>query len=481
MKIDPNIPNEILNFNLSVYQNIYSATLSLNNIIKKNNKFFIMQLLENKISDTTKNYLLFYRYGRIGYVGEIDIDFYINLDDALKVFLQTFLDKTGYTWESRNDITDVIFKDKYIYTDIEEDKPPIKEQNIDESNQIIDKYITFLLKIIYDENNYLEITNNLGLDSKKNPLGSLTNKQIQKAFKIINKISGIIKDDKGNLIEDLDDTQLEEINNLTSVFYSIIPTYLKTGKIPPIKTLEQLDQKIDLLNTLIDANILYNNLNNSNPANDKINNMYLKLNAQIKFIDYSNEYYKIINQYLNSNAGTTHNFKLKLSYLYEFNSQRSHESKYKTTDESYLLWHGSRTINIVSILTNGLLINPLNVIINGKMFGNGIYFANCSTKSAQYSSYDSDGYGILLLCEVKLKNIYVATKSSIKPVGYDTVHGAGKWTPNPVKHIKKDGLIIPTGELIDSKYPGSSLYYDEFIVYDQNDIKIRYIAIVNYK
>ena len=75
-----------------------------------------------------------------------DIDFYINLDDALKVFLQTFLDKTGYTWESRNDITDVIFKDKYIYTDIEEDKPPTKEQNIDESNQIIDKYITFLLK-----------------------------------------------------------------------------------------------------------------------------------------------------------------------------------------------------------------------------------------------------------------------------------------------------------------------------------------------
>ena len=47
---------------------------------------------------------------------------------------------------------------------------------------------------------------------------------------------------------------------------------------------------INLLDSILSTNIF------KYAKNDKINNMYLKLNAQIKFIDYSNEYYKIINK-----------------------------------------------------------------------------------------------------------------------------------------------------------------------------------------
>lgn len=50
------------------------------------------------------------------------------------------------------------------------------------------------------------------------------------------------------------------------------------------------------------------------------------------------------------------------------------------------LWHGSRNENWMSIMKNGLLLNP-NAQITGKMFGNGIYFANSSDKSFGYTSY----------------------------------------------------------------------------------------------
>lgn len=50
------------------------------------------------------------------------------------------------------------------------------------------------------------------------------------------------------------------------------------------------------------------------------------------------------------------------------------------------LFHGSRNENFWSIITNGLTINPCNVVITGKMFGNGTYFAPKAVKSMGYTS-----------------------------------------------------------------------------------------------
>lgn len=50
------------------------------------------------------------------------------------------------------------------------------------------------------------------------------------------------------------------------------------------------------------------------------------------------------------------------------------------------LWHGSRNQNWMSIIRNGLLLNP-DAPITGKMFSEGIYFAPSSMKSWNYTSY----------------------------------------------------------------------------------------------
>lgn len=57
--------------------------------------------------------------------------------------------------------------------------------------------------------------------------------------------------------------------------------------------------------------------------------------------------------------------------------------KNKTID---LLFHGSRNENWWSILNSGLLLRPSNAIINGKMFGTGIYAARLCRKSIGYTS-----------------------------------------------------------------------------------------------
>ena len=49
-------------------------------------------------------------------------------------------------------------------------------------------------------------------------------------------------------------------------------------------------------------------------------------------------------------------------------------------------FHGSRNENWMSILNTGLLLRPTGVVITGKMFGNGTYYADKAKKSLGYTS-----------------------------------------------------------------------------------------------
>ena len=69
----------------------------------------------------------------------------------------------------------------------------------------------------------------------------------------------------------------------------------------------------------------------------------------------------------------------------------------------FLLFHGSRTSNLAGILSQGLWIAPPEAPVTGYMFGKGVYFADMSSKSANYCfATRSNPVGLLLLCEVAL-------------------------------------------------------------------------------
>lgn len=53
------------------------------------------------------------------------------------------------------------------------------------------------------------------------------------------------------------------------------------------------------------------------------------------------------------------------------------------------LWHGTNVANVLSILSKGLFVPPTSgssIRVTGRMFGNGVYFSNQSTKSLNYST-----------------------------------------------------------------------------------------------
>ena len=84
------------------------------------------------------------------------------------------------------------------------------------------------------------------------------------------------------------------------------------------------------------------------------------------------------------------------------------------------LFHGSRSENFWSIITNGLTINPVGVVITGKAYGNGTYFAPNAIKSMGYTSSSGSKWANGTE-KVGYLGIYkVATGKRYSPHGCDT-------------------------------------------------------------
>ena len=65
---------------------------------------------------------------------------------------------------------------------------------------------------------------------------------------------------------------------------------------------------------------------------------------------------------------------------------------------------------------------------------------------------------------------------------FNSVKGIGGTHPDPKKmHILPDGVKVPMGKLVPNKeVEQTSLLYNEYIVYDESQIKIRYLINVKF-
>ena len=71
----------------------YAVTLNYTNIQHNNNKFYIIQLLQDKY---TKKYGVLYRWGRIGFFGQVNYVTYESFEEAREAFLIKLESKLEY-------------------------------------------------------------------------------------------------------------------------------------------------------------------------------------------------------------------------------------------------------------------------------------------------------------------------------------------------------------------------------------------------
>ena len=451
----PIVDIECPELNLKVYSNeieAYHFTLTLTELSENINKFFICQLLVKPTA-----FFIFTRSGRVGYKGTTKLDCFLNKQDALKSFFQLFYEKTGLTWQDRNSKDSSEFNGKYTY--ITKTTEELKSEYQIQDNgqyQILSMKVATLIKTIFNNELYSNLSFKYKLNNTKAPLGTISKKQIKMAFQILSKISDELNDS----------SKVKVLEKLSSKFYSIIPTISGMSKLPVIKSEKSVKKKQELLEILENMTVTAKKMHINT-----ISGKYLSLNCDIKEASKIDCCY--IMEYFNNSISHKRKKKMSVSAIYSINR---HNSELLNLHNKQLLWHGSRMENFVSILSRGLIINPDNVVKTGSMYGNGIYFANCVLKSANYIG-DSK-IGILLLCEVALGNSvkkYHADPSPVLSLNTHSVHGVGAYGMTNTK--KLDFYNVSVGP-ITSRNLVSSLNYDEFIVYKERQVKIRYLLLI---
>lgn len=146
--------------------------------------------------------------------------------------------------------------------------------------------------------------------------------------------------------------------------------------------------------------------------------------------------------------------RIKIINIYRIKIHSMNDKFLSSDSNKKEVFHGSSMANVLSILKNGLKINPPSTAaIAGKLFGRGIYGAINSTKSLGYcfNRWGQGGTGdaaFLFVCDFALGKCYsTTTYGCSKPNGYDSI-----WAKASSGGLHNDELIVYSENRVNPKF-----------------------------
>jgi len=223
----------------------------------------------------------------------------------------------------------------------------------------------------------------------KTPLGIVKKNAVLKAMGLLDEIKVIL--DK-NAISAKDEEHLDYLN--TEYFY-LIPNKVKNAREKRFLVYgeENWKKQKHVCTSLLDTLELLEELKSGKKElkeEAEKNELPKVFDVNIKHLKDQALLDKIINMYEKS-KNDMHGHRVKNSkvlnvYSVSLGSQQApFEKASKEIGNVHLLWHGTRVANALSIMSKGLLMPKASPGQKaGAMFGDGLYFANQSSKSLQY-------------------------------------------------------------------------------------------------
>lgn len=463
---------------------VYDVMLNQTCLEANQNKFYAIQLLRDKLYD---DYCVWFRWGRIGDNGAHALKkFGTNLFQAKFLFEDKFFKKTGNQWADRGKFTQRPGKYHMVKRDYCEQEGANYFETLlarAEENDVKCKLppnLHRLISLISDVKTLEKRVVGMNFDSQKMPLGALKQEQIDAGYKVLRRIEDCIANKAPN-------TQLMSACN---EFYTHIPHKFRRSQRPElIRTDDQVQEKVQLLQALEDirkALVVYNGLMGSQTVHP-YDRFYASLGCKITEVSLANSDRKLIELAIKNTHGETHkSFKMCVEDVFSV-CRPSEEQRFTSKGNHKMLWHGSMATNFTGILSEGLCIAPAHVPVNGYMFGKGVYFADSASKSANYCRTRTGRAkeGVLALCEVSLGEELVLQHANPSitspPRGKHSIKGQGRFSPNPTGNVvMSNGATLACGSLVEDKAVHSQLIYNEYIVYDTKQIKLRFLVKVQF-
>ena len=471
---------------------VWDAMLNQTNIQGNNNKYYLMQLLK---ADSGNRYAVWMRWGRVGYKGQNSWQVTgTNLEEAKRIFTKKFQDKTKNAWEDRENFEkcpgkyDLVLMDYSAGKEGQEDtvdgpgtsvikSEPLDKKPVPESS--LEQRVQDLITLICDIKTMEQSVVEMEYDTKKAPLGKITTAQIKAGYEALKKISACLDEGK---------TSGREITEACNDFYTRIPHEFGFRVPPMIRSHAEVKKKIGLLEALSDIQVALKLLSvNQDDSTNPVDRRYNQLKVDINALDKADTEWKLIEKSIQDTHASTHtSYTMEVQDVFKID-KHGEEEKWTNVGNTRLLYHGSRLSNWAGILGQGLRIAPPEAPVTGYMFGKGVYFADMSSKSANYCwTTRTNNIGLLLICEVALgqpnKLVNADYNADKLPSGCHSVQGLGRIEPGGIDTLPS-GLAIPTGKPKKTKVEnksGFTLQYNEFIVYNTNQIKMKYLAKIKF-
>ncbi|KAH0649409.1 hypothetical protein KY285_034657 [Solanum tuberosum] len=465
---------------------IYDATLNQTNVENNDNQFYIIQVLEN---DCDGNFLVYTRWGRVGAKGGMKISGpYTSASDATSEFERKFYEKTKNCWSNRKDF--FCQPKQYAWLEMEYDENG-EDSSIQGQSILVPKSrpretkleapIAKFISLICDINMMRQQMMEIGYNANKLPLGKLSKKTILKGYDVLKNIADVIGQSNRTLLEDL-----------SSQFYTVIPHDFGFQKMCEfvIDSPPKLKRKIEMVEALAEIEVTTKLLEDKTDIQeDPLFYQYEQLGCKLVPVEVGSQEFLMIENYMKNTHAKTHS-SYAVDIVQVFRASRNGETerfqKFSDMSNRMLLWHGSRLTNWAGILSQGLRIAPPEAPSTGYMFGKGVYFADMFSESAIYCYASSAAKnGVLLLCEVALgdmNELLSANSDADKlPLGKLSTKAVGATAPDfKEAQILEDGVIVPLGNPKEQPKHEGILLHNEYIVYNVEQIRMRYVIQVEF-
>eukprot|EP00043_Microstomoeca_roanoka_P020328 m.244374 g.244374 ORF g.244374 m.244374 type:complete len:1483 (+) comp17147_c7_seq2:978-5426(+) len=459
--------------------------------------FYCMQVLYNHVQDM---HILWTRWGRVGETGMHQSTPYPTKEAAVAEFCKIFKSKSHNLWENRHafepkagryllqrhDHATIARRQEMALEVIKFEKVP--------SSPALPKSVDTFLRSVTDVKALRQaIVTDCEFDLA---FGGAPAGTLEKAFVIIKELKAATKKLEGMSWTDEGRQELNvKVQQLTNDFYQTIPINAVKHRVRSLKAAEVAELE-ENLNTVavenVTANLLlgaYHRLHAS--AMNPYEYIYHATHARLSPISSCTSTYATIKKYMESTV--VHGGADACSIAQVFEIQRPEDVRFKEKfgqdPTRMLLWHGTKNQNVLGILSQGLRCAPPSAQVTGYMFGKGVYFADCFSKSMNYVNMGYSGgelarhHGCMFLAEVAVGHAERRAQAKAEPPGpgYDSILGMGSHVPSQSMMTLEDNVKIPLGPVEASTGASVSLAYNEYIVYDSDRIRLRYMVVLRSK
>lgn len=375
--------SEALSSKFPDYEIIEHVLLTCTDVVNNNNKFYSLEIHKS----SNGSYRTYSHYGRnikSSDQGAFELRGPGSLEEMKKVFDDIVKDKTTRKKEQYQKVEVVKGsvgspKARLIVRKVEADASIVKKAKSTAPEIKIDPLVAQLIDQIFaDSSATLKsmVDVSITADGFETPIGVLSPKQLENGRAVLMDFKNFFAGKK---------TSKEELGKLNSRYFTLIPHQFgyKITENDWIKNDVDLQRESDLLQLMGDSLEI-----GSAAFSDSAASKLSQLGINIEVVDKnSNEFSKAENSIhttISNHHRDLQKIKVKNLFRIELPGERK---RYEATSigNEQALFHGSRNCNVVGILKHGLLIAPPEAPVSGYAFDKGLYFADMSSKSLNYS------------------------------------------------------------------------------------------------